>query len=145
MAPPQKRSHDRQDGSSSQQAKKPRTAAAPAPAFTSTLQHEEVDFPRGGGTSLTALEMKETMLEGRKMADMEVEQEAEGAKKDRTKKVGKREVARRKKENDLEKQKEWDKDKIRELIVCCRQSRADVARCRATQLQGWSSLLCCVN
>jgi rRNA biogenesis protein RRP5 len=113
MAPPQKRAFDRQDGSS-QQAKKPRTAAAPTPAFTSSLQHEEVDFPRGGGTSLTALEMKETMLEGRREADMEAEQEAETAKSQKPKKVGKREVARKKKENDLEKQKEWDKDKIRE-------------------------------
>jgi rRNA biogenesis protein RRP5 len=46
----------------------------PAPSFVSTLQHEETDFPRGGGTSLTALEVKQTRAEGRREAEAEAAQ-----------------------------------------------------------------------
>jgi len=45
-----------------------------APSFVSTLQHEETDFPRGGGTSLTALEVKQTRAEGRREAEAEAAQ-----------------------------------------------------------------------
>lgn len=80
MAPPsKKRSFDSPGGKS----KKPRTSERPtterkdapqpraAPAFKSSLMAEEVDFPRGGGTSLTALEVKQTRAEGRAEADAE--------------------------------------------------------------------------
>jgi len=67
-------------------AKAPRTSAAdagpstlkpkhdeprPTPSFVSTLKDEETDFPRGGGTSLTALEVKQTRAEGRREAENE--------------------------------------------------------------------------
>lgn len=58
-----------------------KVAAAPvstvrtAPSFTSALKDEETDFPRGGGTSLTALEMKQIRDEGRREADEEVAKE----------------------------------------------------------------------
>lgn len=42
-----------------------------APSFVSTLKDEETDFPRGGGTSLTALEVKQTRAEGRREAEAE--------------------------------------------------------------------------
>jgi rRNA biogenesis protein RRP5 len=50
-----------------------KTAAEPraAPSFVSTLKAEETDFPRGGGTSLTALEVKQTRDEGRREAEAE--------------------------------------------------------------------------
>jgi rRNA biogenesis protein RRP5 len=41
------------------------------PSFVSTLKAEETDFPRGGGTSLTALEVKQTRDEGRREAEAE--------------------------------------------------------------------------
>jgi hypothetical protein len=41
------------------------------PTFVSTLKAEETDFPRGGGTSLTALEVKQTRDEGRREAEAE--------------------------------------------------------------------------
>lgn len=70
MAPPSKKRQ--QPGSDAPAPKKPRTEARPAPAFTSALQSEEVDFPRGGGTSLTALEVKQTRAEGARQADAEM-------------------------------------------------------------------------
>lgn len=73
MAPP-KASKKRAADSPAGKAKKARTdAPAPraAPAFTSALQAEEVDFPRGGGTTLTALEVKQVRAEGRAEADAE--------------------------------------------------------------------------
>lgn len=42
-----------------------------APTFVSSLKAEETDFPRGGGTSLTALEVKQTKAEGRREAEAE--------------------------------------------------------------------------
>lgn len=45
-----------------------------APSFVSSLKTEETDFPRGGGTSLTALEVKQTRAEGRREAEAEAEQ-----------------------------------------------------------------------
>ena len=51
--------------------KKPKTekATKAAPPATSTLISEEVDFPRGGGTSLSALEVKTLRAEATKEAD----------------------------------------------------------------------------
>ncbi|EIW71695.1 hypothetical protein TREMEDRAFT_27162 [Tremella mesenterica DSM 1558] len=54
---------------------KPNTAPRPVPSFLSSLQNEETDFPRGGGTTLTALELKQTLQEGRREADAEVQAE----------------------------------------------------------------------
>ena len=51
--------------------RKPAAAPRSAPAFLSALKEEEVDFPRGGGSSLTALELKQTRDEGRREADAE--------------------------------------------------------------------------
>ena len=51
----------------------PTTAPRPAPAFLSALKEDEVDFPRGGGSSLTALELKQTRDEGRREADAEAQ------------------------------------------------------------------------
>jgi hypothetical protein len=45
--------------------------SAPAPIL-STLIAEEVDFPRGGGTSFTPLEVKKIRAEGLKEADEEL-------------------------------------------------------------------------
>ena len=50
----------------------------PTPSFVSTLKDEETDFPRGGGTSLTALEVKQTRAEGRREAETEAEQDVSG-------------------------------------------------------------------
>jgi len=47
----------------------------PTPSFVSTLKDEETDFPRGGGTSLTALEVKQTRAEGRREAESEAAQD----------------------------------------------------------------------
>jgi rRNA biogenesis protein RRP5 len=56
--------------------KKARTAvvAKPTinPVFSSALVADETDFPRGGGTSLTPLELKETREAGKKEAELEV-------------------------------------------------------------------------
>lgn len=68
-AKPQKRGRENGDKSS---ATKPAAAEPrPAPSFVSTLKAEETDFPRGGGTSLTALEVKQTRAEGRREAEAE--------------------------------------------------------------------------
>lgn len=56
-----------EDGSQPKPAVEPRAM----PTFVSTLKAEETDFPRGGGTSLTALEVKQTRDEGRKEAEAE--------------------------------------------------------------------------
>lgn len=82
MAPPQgkKRSAGGASGASPAKSKKPRTesAAQPkeprtAPSFTSALQSEEVDFPRGGGSSFTAFETKQIRAEGQREADAETQ------------------------------------------------------------------------
>ncbi len=53
------------------------TAATPKPTvnpiFSSALVADETDFPRGGGTSLTPLELKETREAGKREAEMEVQ------------------------------------------------------------------------
>ena len=50
---------------------KPAVEPRAMPTFVSTLKAEETDFPRGGGTSLTALEVKQTRDEGRREAEAE--------------------------------------------------------------------------
>jgi rRNA biogenesis protein RRP5 len=69
-APPHKARQSRDNGDNAGESSK---AAAPraAPSFVSSLQNEEGDFPRGGGTSLTAFEMKQVREEGRREADEE--------------------------------------------------------------------------
>lgn len=52
-----------------------KTEPRPAPAFVSTLKQEETDFPRGGGTTLTALEVKQARDEGRREAMAESQAE----------------------------------------------------------------------
>lgn len=61
------RNRDREEGDKPAKAAEPR----PTPSFVSTLRAEETDFPRGGGTSLTALEVKQTRDEGRREAEAE--------------------------------------------------------------------------
>ena len=56
---------------STERERKLAVAPRPAPAFLSALREEEVDFPRGGGSSLTALELKQTRDEGLREADAE--------------------------------------------------------------------------
>ncbi|KAJ8702367.1 rRNA biogenesis protein rrp5 [Pleurotus ostreatus] len=63
---------------------KPTTKAAPPAA--STLISEEVDFPRGGGTSLSALEVKTLRAEAVKEADEALFEENAAAKKSKKRK-----------------------------------------------------------
>ena len=57
--------------------KSDKTESAPraAPSFLSSLQSDETDFPRGGGTTLTPLEYKQVLQEGRREADAEAHAE----------------------------------------------------------------------
>ncbi|KAL4266621.1 rRNA biogenesis protein rrp5 [Pleurotus pulmonarius] len=69
--------------------KKPKTEKATtkaAPPATSTLISEEVDFPRGGGTSLSALEVKTLRAEATKEADEALFEENAAAKKSKKRK-----------------------------------------------------------
>lgn len=49
-----------------------KSAPRPAPSFTSALKADEGDFPRGGGSSLTAFELKQVREEGRREAEAEL-------------------------------------------------------------------------
>jgi hypothetical protein len=65
-----KRIADKSEGVVERPAKKTKydpTEAGPSSAFASILSHKnaETDFPRGGGTILSALEVKEAKAEGR--------------------------------------------------------------------------------
>ncbi|KAG6336141.1 hypothetical protein ID866_2951 [Astraeus odoratus] len=69
------------DGVSVQRAKKARTSSGAshknpsgrnAPSVPSAMTAEEVDFPRGGGTTLTPLEVKEVRAEALREADREL-------------------------------------------------------------------------
>ena len=51
------------------------TGPRAAPSFVSTLKDEETNFPRGGGSALTPLELKQTRAEGRREADEEAAKE----------------------------------------------------------------------
>lgn len=60
------------DATSSRKSKKTKTTEKSKPGETkkhSTLVTEEVDFPRGGGTSFTPLEVKAIRAEAAKEAD----------------------------------------------------------------------------
>jgi hypothetical protein len=73
-----------EEASSSQKSKKPKKqdepSREPAPK-ASLLSAEEVDFPRGGGTSLTALEVKAARAEAVREADAELFEEKDGKSK----------------------------------------------------------------
>lgn len=56
-------------------------AAAPAQTTTSLLTTDEVDFPRGGGTRLSAAEVREAQLEAHREADGEPEAVGAGSSK----------------------------------------------------------------
>jgi hypothetical protein len=57
-----------EDAQVKKQVKRPRREQLD-PKPVSLLQQDDLDFPRGGGTSLTALEVKAIRAEGRKEAD----------------------------------------------------------------------------
>lgn len=70
-----KRSADESAGQPSKKAKGSKPAASTKPAAAapvSSLVAEEVDFPRGGGSTLTPLEFKEATNEARLQADADV-------------------------------------------------------------------------
>ncbi|KAK8849492.1 hypothetical protein IAR55_004826 [Kwoniella newhampshirensis] len=111
------------EGSSS---KKPRTDVAatastsaprPAPSFTSALREEETDFPRGGGSTLTPLELKQTRAEGRKEAEEEAQAEAATKGSQKKRQVSERQVKRMKKNVGDKIKEERDKDSIRVEIL----------------------------
>jgi rRNA biogenesis protein RRP5 len=70
---PQKKA--RTEASKSSTSAKPSAPTKPTvnPVFSSALVADETDFPRGGGTSLTPLELKETREAGKKQAELEVQ------------------------------------------------------------------------
>ncbi|KAK4685994.1 rRNA biogenesis protein RRP5, partial [Tremellales sp. Uapishka_1] len=109
-----------QQGDSQQKFKKPRVSegkepvARAAPAFLSALKDEETDFPRGGGSSLTPLELKETWAEGRREADEEARAEnSKAGSKPKGKQISERQAKRIKKAEVDEMKKEREKDNIR--------------------------------
>lgn len=112
MAPPSKKRS--QPGGDSPSAKKPRTeweAPRPTPAFKSSLLIEEVDFPRGGGSALTGLEMKQARAEGMREAEAEM-----GGSKKKVRQISERHAKRMKKATggkDAAARAERDKDTIR--------------------------------
>jgi len=62
-----------EDLSAGPKTKKVKTAKTPdVPQPSSSLLTEEVDFPRGGGTSFTPLEVKKLRVEAVKEADAEL-------------------------------------------------------------------------
>ena len=80
-----------EEASSSQKSKKPKNQDEPtreAAPKASLLSAEEVDFPRGGGTSLTALEVKAARAEAVREADAELFEEKDGRSKAGKKKKG---------------------------------------------------------
>jgi hypothetical protein len=70
-----KRSHD-------ESAPTGNAAAGPskAPRFTSALKADEGDFPRGGGTTLSAFELKQVREEGRREAEADIAAEVSSAR-----------------------------------------------------------------
>lgn len=93
-------------------------APRPAPAFTSTLQSDETDFPRGGGSTLTAFEFKQVREEGRREAENEAKLQVSKGEK-RKRQMSDRQAKRLKKNEDAKKKEERDKDNIRESSVVC--------------------------
>ncbi|WWC65653.1 uncharacterized protein I303_108274 [Kwoniella dejecticola CBS 10117] len=92
------------------------SAARPAPSFTSALKDEETDFPRGGGSSLTPLELKQTRAEGRREAEEEAKAEAASKGNQRKNKLSDRQIKRLKK-NEVRKKEKNDEDTIRVEIL----------------------------
>ncbi|WVW86696.1 hypothetical protein I302_108750 [Kwoniella bestiolae CBS 10118] len=88
------------------------SAPRPAPAFLSALKDEETDFPRGGGSSLTPLELKQTRAEGRREAEEEARAEAASKGNQRKKQMSDRQIKRLKK-NEVRKKEKNDEDTIR--------------------------------
>ncbi|OCF37082.1 rRNA biogenesis protein RRP5 [Kwoniella heveanensis CBS 569] len=107
----------RSAASEASSSKKPRTentGPRPAPSFTSALKDEETDFPRGGGSSLTPLELKQTRAEGRREAEDEARAEAAQRGDKKKKQLSDRQVKRMKKNEVRPKpNEERDKDNIR--------------------------------
>ncbi|WVQ96181.1 hypothetical protein IAU59_003284 [Kwoniella sp. CBS 9459] len=107
----------RSAASEASSSKKPRTentGPRPAPSFTSALKDEETDFPRGGGSSLTPLELKQTRAEGRREAEDEAKAEAAQRGDRKKKQMSDRQVKRMKKNEVRPKpNEERDKDNIR--------------------------------
>ncbi|WVQ79413.1 hypothetical protein IAT38_001510 [Cryptococcus sp. DSM 104549] len=106
-------------------AKKARTAASedvgsaprPAPSFTSALKEDEADFPRGGGSSLTAFEYKQVREEGRREAEEEAQAEASKMGDKRKRQVSERQARRIKKNEDAKKREARDQEGIRVEIL----------------------------
>lgn len=61
-----------EDATSTHKLKKPKTTEQPENAAVSNLTADEVDFPRGGGTSFTPLEVKTIRAEAMKEANDEL-------------------------------------------------------------------------
>ncbi|KAI0361371.1 hypothetical protein OH77DRAFT_1468895 [Trametes cingulata] len=80
--------------------KKPKEKVSKAPQPASTLIADEIDFPRGGGTSLTPLEVKTLRAEAAKEADKELFEDSAKEKA----------VKRRRKSEASGKSKATDKD-----------------------------------
>ena len=73
MAAGTKRALDEASGPKAKKTKVEKTKKKDKPAVvTSTLVSEDVDFPRGGGTSFTPLEVKAIRAEGAQEADQEL-------------------------------------------------------------------------
>jgi rRNA biogenesis protein RRP5 len=120
MAPPNSKKRS-QPGGSSPSAKKARTGIkgsdraerakpAPMPSFKSSLLGEEVDFPRGGGSSLTAFETKQARNEGMREAEAE-----DGKPQKKVRSISDRHAKRIKKSSSAKdaERVERDKDTIR--------------------------------
>ncbi|OWT39295.1 rRNA biogenesis protein RRP5 [Cryptococcus neoformans Bt1] len=114
----QKKALQVSDDKSTKKTQKESSSAAPrpAPAFTSTLQNDETDFPRGGGSSLTAFEFKQVREEGRREAEDEAKLQASKGEK-RKRQMSDRQAKRLKKNEDAKKKEERDKDNIRVEIL----------------------------
>lgn len=61
-----------EEPSSSRESKKPKKFDAASAEPSTLITADEIDFPRGGGTALTALEVKATRAEGVKEANAEL-------------------------------------------------------------------------
>nr|XP_019009138.1 rRNA biogenesis protein RRP5 [Kwoniella pini CBS 10737]OCF47919.1 rRNA biogenesis protein RRP5 [Kwoniella pini CBS 10737] len=92
------------------------SAPRPTPSFTSALKDEETDFPRGGGSSLTPLELKQTRAEGRREAEEEAQAEAASKGNQRKNKLSDRQIKRLKK-NEVRKKEKNDEDSIRVEVL----------------------------
>ncbi|RXW22586.1 hypothetical protein EST38_g3267 [Candolleomyces aberdarensis] len=99
-----------EEPSSSRESKKPKNFDAPSTQPTTLITADEIDFPRGGGTALTALEVKATRAEGVKEANAELFNEKEGKAKS-----GKKKKKRKTEEASGATEKKSDKIRIEHL------------------------------